>query len=553
MKTYAKKTLKLFLTFFILFASTTINAKDYYINSLKGKDTNNGTAKSLAWKSISKLNTLKLNAGDHIYLANGSEFSQPILLNSLKGKKSKPIIITNYIADNIFKNQLPFINTKDALNGLLIIDCSYIEIYNLKISATTIDNNNGQINKIPSKRCGVLITTKNTGIYSHISLQNLIIKNVFYEKQGFTRPAKEVRSANGTQNYGWGIRVINTKTKVVLKNIKISNCTVENVSHTGIKLTGKNKSIKNIEISNCTIFQTGGPGIQMSGVHNGHIVNNYVNESGNNNDTRKWGRGSGLWTWGSSDILIEKNHFLNANGPGDSAGAHIDFNCNNIILQYNISANNAGGFCEILGNNYNCAYRYNISINDGHRTKGIEGAFQEGKTLWLSGFNGKGKKRNGPFNSYIYNNTIYTKKDIISKYAIDKASSGAFIANNIFYIEGKSTAVLGDQYKPEKKGTISVKNIVFKNNLYLTATNWPKEVNIQDSNPFFGNPVFQNKGGIKAIDYLPLNKKLIRNKGLEITNIPNDEIGLYLGLKMTKDILGNPIKNTPDIGAIEIQ
>ena len=124
---------------------------------------------------------------------------------------------------------------------------------------------------------------------------------------------------------------------------------------------------------------------------------------------------------------------MNANGPADSAGVHIDFNCSDVIIQYNYSANNAGGFCEILGNNYNCAYRYNISVNDGHRMKGQNGAFQQGKTLWLSGFVGKGNERNGPFNSYIYNNTIIASEKIISKYAIDRASSGVLIKNNIFF------------------------------------------------------------------------------------------------------------------------
>ncbi|HMP30288.1 MAG TPA: right-handed parallel beta-helix repeat-containing protein, partial [Saprospiraceae bacterium] len=164
-----------------------------------------------------------------------------------------------------------------------------------------------------------------------------------------------------------------------------------NVSHTGIKLTGKNKNIINIEINENEVFKTGGPGIQMSDVKYVHVFNNKVNYSGSNDDSRKWGRGSGLWTWSASHVLIEKNHFLNANGPGDSAGAHIDYNCDNIVLQHNFSANNAGGFCEILGNNYNCAYRFNISVNDGHRVKGENGAFQEGKIFWLSGYQGDKK------------------------------------------------------------------------------------------------------------------------------------------------------------------
>ena len=288
-------------------------------------------------------------------------------------------------------------------------------------------------------RCGVLVKTSKEGNYEHIYLKNLDIKDIFYENKNFTRSLKETKSANGTQNYGWGIRFINNTKNTLLSDVKIESCTVTNVSHTGIKLTSRIKKYGIIDfiISDTKVTETGGPGIQMSGVKNGHIFNNIVDKSGSTDDSRKWGRGSGLWTWGSSNILIEKNRFTNANGPGDSAGAHIDFNCKNIVLQYNFSANNAGGFCEILGNNYNCAYRYNISVNDGFRVKGENNAFQEGKIFWLSGYIGKGKRK-GPFNSYFYNNTIYVKESIQVKMALAKEAKGILIANNIFHIEGNS-------------------------------------------------------------------------------------------------------------------
>jgi len=197
-------------------------------------------------------------------------------------------------------------------------------------------------------------------------------------------------------------------------------------------LTGTKESIQNIKLLNNKITDVGGPGVQMSGVKTGLVSGNYINGSGSKTDSRHWGRGSGLWTWGTSDVIIEKNSFLNANGPGDSAGCHIDYNCNNIIVQYNLSANNAGGFCEILGNNYNCAYRYNIGVNDGFRVKGKNGAFQEGKIFWLSGYVGTKVKPKGPFNSYIYNNTIYTKSDMIAQVAVGISAEGVLLANNIF-------------------------------------------------------------------------------------------------------------------------
>lgn len=523
----------------------------YYINAAIGNNFNKGTSQHIAWKSLSKLNSIQLKPGDTVFLANNMVFEEPLLLENINGTEDAKIVFTSYTPGNKLVEQNATINVKDVLNAVSITDCSFIELKNLTISANARPDKPNSTER--EMRCGILVKSKKNGTSENLVFKNLVIKDIFYENPGYQRPSNEVRSANGTQNYGWGIRVINTNIEALIKDISIINCQIENVSHTGIKFSGNNRNIKNILVSNCKVLETGGPGIQMSGVEKGLITNNYVNRSGNNNDSRKWGRGSGLWTWGSKDVIIEKNYFLNANGPGDSAGVHIDFNCENIIIQYNFSANNAGGFCEILGNNYNCSYRYNISVNDGHRIKGKNGAFQEGKTLWLSGYVGKNKKRNGPFNSYIYNNTIYVSDSIVSKMAFTNSFSGALIMNNIFYIEGKSTNVLGDQYKPDTKGAFGGKNIVFENNLFLRPDNWPIEVPIKDTAPLFGDPKFKLKGGNAIANYTPENAELITNKGKQISLIPNDAAGLIIGLKVTNDILGNPIKGLPDIGAIEIQ
>ena len=413
-------------------------------------------------------------------------------------------------------------------------------------------NGKGEGTPVEGKmRCGVLVTTTRPGDYVNIELENLNVHDVFYENPGFKRGKGEVKTANGTQSYGWGIRVINRTRGSILKDVTIRNCRVHDVGHTGIKFTSFSDGIQDIEVLDCHVMKTGGPGIQMSGVDKGRIENCVVNFSGSDDDSRKWGRGSGLWTWGSSNVIITRNEFRNANGPGDSAGCHIDFNCRNVIVQYNFSYKNAGGFIEILGNNFNCAYRYNISVDDGHRIKGENGAFQEGKTFWLSGYRGN-KKRSGPFNSYIYNNTIYVSDSIDAKIAVTKAAKGVMVANNIFCIKGESQAVLGDQYKPEKDGSGSVQNVVFKNNLFLRASNWPSNVLIQPQHSKYGDPVFKNPGGDRVKDYLPQDKSLIRNKGIKIPMLAGDSVGLVSGLNVKKDILGHPIKGRPDMGAIEI-
>ncbi len=110
---------------------------------------------------------------------------------------------------------------------------------------------------------------------------------------------------------------------------------------------------------------------------------------------------------------------------------------------------------------------------------------------------------------------------------------------------------LGDQYKPDSKTGDVAEHVLFKNNLFLHRNNWLENVGIVDSSPVFGDPKFAFAGGLKAIDYLPSNLVLIKNKGLIIELLPNDKTGLIQSLNLKEDILGNPINDVPSIGAID--
>ncbi len=521
-------------------------AKAYYVHPIYGNDLNKGTSKKNAFKTLAHTTKIKFLPGDKIILASGQIYSESLNFINQNGTLQSPIVLTAIDWDKKKSKKPAIIDFKSLANGVLIEDCSFITLSNIFLTA----NGYSKENKDFEMRCGLLLNAKNSKLMEHIRIQNVVIKDVFYENQGFVRGKEEVKTANGTQKYGWGIRLMNMNPENLMENITIENCNVNSVCHTGIKLTGNNKNIKKVQLLNNKIENTGGPGIQMSEVQAIYVAKNMVSHSGSNNDSRKWGRGSGLWTWGSSNVLIEKNEFLYANGPGDSAGAHIDFNCDNIVLQYNVSAYNAGGFCEILGNNYNCMYRYNISINDGHRIKGVDGAFQEGKVFWLSGYQGN-KEPKGPVNSYFYNNTIYSDTSIEAKFAVDNTSNGIVIANNIFCIKGLSKTVLGDQNKKDAQKGLLVENVFFQNNLFLNENTWPKDLKMTDSAPLIGNPLFLKEGSLKIIDYISQNATVSRAKGIEIPSLPDCNIKLLFGLKMEKDILDNAIKGVPGLGAIQ--
>ncbi|MCA0892142.1 right-handed parallel beta-helix repeat-containing protein [Microbulbifer agarilyticus] len=542
-------------------------AADYYVHASNGSDRNQGTSPEQAWKSLRALEKVTLQPGDRVLLARGERFRGNIELVDVAGTETKPIVISSYAEGADESQPKPIVDAKGRNAGVLILDSRYIEISNLQIEADggsfpahakAIKRKLGKRNLKP-RRVGVYVVALGRKESGYIRIDNVDVHDVYANNQGFVRSYKDTVSSNGEEEYGFGMFFASVP-GAVLNHISVSNSSVSNVSHTGMKFHGKGE-INYVQVLDNQVLNSGGPGMQMSGVTKALVRGNTVNGSGSPLDKRNWSRGSGMWTWGSSDIIVERNQFLNANGPGDSAGFHIDFNCKNIIVQYNLSANNAGGFIEVLGNNYNNTYRYNVSVNDGHRVKKPGVAFQEGKTFWLSGFVGsdksgkkpRPKKRHGPYNTYIYNNTIFVDDHITAKIAVTKVAEGALIANNIFHIVGDSKVVQGDQYVPENNGdTLNLKNIVFKNNLFLKSDNWPEQVLIQDSAPLIGNAEFSQPGGLRIADYAPTNTVMVEDRGIDIPRIPGDENGLIVGLKVEKDILGNPIVGKPDMGAIEV-
>jgi hypothetical protein len=529
------------------FFYSSLHATNYYLNASIGNDANKGTTMDAPWKTTASLSMVRLKPGDSVLLASGQRFTGSLVVKDLQGIAGNPVFIGSYSYRNNEKK--PLLDAGRGMYAILIQNASFIEVAGLEITAAQTKNIIAPDVKTAPMRCGILYELTGAGSYEGVVFRDLLVHDVYLMSKGHTRSAAETKTANGTQGYGWGIRFINNHRAALLKGVQVLRSEIYNVSHTGLKFTTYTNGIENVRVEDCTIHDTGGPGLQLSGVRNGHIRRNSIDHSGSTADSRNWGRGSGMWTWDCRNMLIEYNRFTNANGPGDSAGVHIDYNCSDVVIQYNLSARNAGGFFEILGNNRNCSYRYNISVDDGSRVKGVNGAFQEGKVFWVSGYVGN-KKNTGPFNTYFYNNTIYVSKNHVPRISLSSSTSGILIANNIFHFEQDARLVAGDQKKNEVD-LEAIPNVVFSNNVFLRSTTWPMESGLMDIHPIIGDVGFKTKGSLKLVDYLPRNRMLVMDRGRLISPLPKDSIGLRIGLAVEKDILGNPIQGLPDLGAIE--
>jgi len=471
--------------------------------------------------------------------------------SGLKGTASAPITISSYGAAGEAASQPATIDGRGTPAALHLLDCSHVTVANLAVTADGGGWGAGSA-KTAEMRCGILVEVAAPGEYEAIELRDLRVSRVSFHDPGFKRPVEDVHTPNGNAPYGWGVRFIARNEKAKMRHVTVRNSVIERVDHTGLKFTAPSGGIREVEVEGVQVLNVGGPGIQLSGVVDGHFSRLHVDHSGSVGDSRNWGRGSGLWTWGCRNVMIERSEFMNANGPGDSAGVHIDFGCHDVVVQYNLSVHNAGGFCEILGDNHNCAYRYNVSINDGYRVKGQGGAFQDGKIFWLSGYVGAKEKPRGPFNSYFYNNTIFVAGEIEAKMAVAPTAEGVLIANNIFYLQGAARMVAGDQLRVDQRSTAALQRVDFANNAFLRADNWPADAGIQDVAPLLGDPGFANPGGLRAADYVPRNAALVKDRGIRVSALPDDPVGLRVGLDVAVDFLGNPVVGAPDLGAIEL-
>jgi len=503
-------------------AVMTASGATYHLDSKAGNDSNDGSSPKTAWATLKKASSVEYVAGDKLLLKRGSVFKGKLALRRVTGTKNDPVIIDAY-GDG---DALPKIDSAGYIAGVSIGSCARVLVNNLEI---TSDGGKAIDKLAKTDRYGVFV---DDGHY--VTVENLRIHSIFASVQ------TKSEGKDKTTAYGHGVRIENSE------NVRVVGCTIEKVGRYGINT----KRSSSIDVVNNKTDHTGCSGIQLGTTRKATIRQNIFDHPGSFIDDRMHGRGSGSWVWGCEDIRYEYNQFLNAKGKADSAGVHIDFNCKNVVIQYCFSMNNEGGFMEILGNNHNCAYRYNISVNDGSRTKGKNGATQEGKTFWLSGYCGSKRPRSGPFNSYIYNNTIYVKEGAPARFSITPTARGALVANNIFHILGKTSVVGGDQKKYQKTKS-KASGVVFENNVYVHDAVLPAGLGVKDGSPIIGDVKFKKPGGMKPEDYIPSNVELLKDNGINLTKNPGDKIGLTVGLDAKTDFFRNPIKGKPDIGAVE--
>ncbi len=319
----------------------------------------------------------------------------------------------------------------------------------------------------------------------NFSFNNLYIHDIY--------PTPDI--ANNV-HLGYGIK-LETQSDTVsglintVSNVKVINTTISETGHYGfwIKSLGLNgiDSVKNnqILVKNCVFEHTGGSGFVPNKSKNILIQDCIFNHTGSSIDNRMWKRGSGMWTFDCKNVVAQHNKFMNAHGPMDSYGSHIDYGNENVVFQYNYSYNNEGGFAEVLGDNINCGYRYNISVNDGYREDPYGTPWnKKGKIFWVSNFCGQNPIRCPSVGTFIYNNTVFVNDTLNPEIYFWPDVGDVHVYNNLIVV-GQDGEIIPTLLEND------LNDLYISHNLFYDSSRIELDSNLLN-NALYGDPLLLN-------------------------------------------------------------
>lgn len=368
------------------------HSKTYYVNSRTGNDDNLGTA-TKPFRSIAKVNALKLKPGERILFNGGQVFEGTLQLENINGSVKDPIVIASY------GKGTAIINAKDSA-GIVLEKCLGIKLQHLKLT--------GSGRKTGNTKDGLAINHS-----SYVWVDEINVSG--FQKSGLRIYSSQQVNANNIfahDNGSAGITVEAVYQTRESHHIKILNCRAENNPGDPTNLTNHSGNgivvgdCKNVLIDHCTATNNGW---DMPRIGNGPV---------------------GIWAYEADSVIIQ--HCLSyenktSKGGADGGGFDFDGGVTNSVIQYCMSYGNQGsGYCifQYWGADpwYNNIIRFNISENDGTVSDS-----QAGLYVWNVAENSK------DFHDCdVYGNIIYNDKVAAFCWSKTSDSHGMRFYNNVF-------------------------------------------------------------------------------------------------------------------------
>jgi hypothetical protein len=380
--------------------NTAITFRYYVSNS--GDDSNLGTV-TAPFKTIQKVNSLKLKPGTMVYFEGGETFKGTLTIGPEKeGTKKHPVIFLSH------GNKQAIISA-DSVRAVSVYKTAYVWVMDLKLQ--------GLGRKTGNRENGIAI----------LNSENINAK--ILDISGFQKSGLLVDSSShincehifAHDNGSAGITVEGRDSKKDSRDIQISECRAENNPGDPTKLD--NHSGNGIVVGHCT-----------------NVVIASCTATNNGWDMPRIGNGPvGIWCYEADSVIIQLCLSYNnktSKGGADGGGFDLDGGTTNSIIQHCYSYGNQGsGYCifQYWGASawHDNIIRNNISENDGTVSDS-----QAGLYIW----NSSGDPRQF-YNCKVYDNIIYNSKVAAISFS-DKSVNGGFdFHHNIFV--GKDSLIKG--------------------------------------------------------------------------------------------------------------
>lgn len=510
----------------------------YYVSSAVGNDSWEGTSPDRPWRSLERASAARYAPGDRLLFKAGETFTGQLVVAS-SGAPGRPLRIASYGT-----GPKPLIAGGSHFAAILIRNQQHIEISDLEITNRVDRAAPGE----PRDRShAILIENEGGGVLRHFRIERMTIRDVYAEEVShateddfnrvvvsairFIAQAKAGSGPSYFQDIVVADNAISHSGRFGLLIGHSPDGKTDRDAHSRDPETGFNRDIV---IRGNRFVELGGSGVQLAGARNALIENNDFDRTGSSVvPERMVGRGSGAWVINSRDIVAQHNRSRSVRGYKDSYGMHVDYGNLNVLFQYNYSEDSEGGFVEILGNNRNVIWRYNISVNDGLREK-------DGNTIWLSPWSTGMVLSEG---IHIYNNTVFVRAGLFPD--IDLRAADAHVWNNIFH--AANHAMIGEKARIELSGS----GLDLSGNLFFGR--FHRALMDRDAQAVRANPRFARPGATGPDGYRLRPGSPALGAGIAVRHPPFPAAGqgVFAGISAQPkvDFFGTALGAVPHVGA----
>ena len=155
--------MRLWMIAVLVSSALTASAADFYVNNVRGNDSNSGGTPESAWQTLHRVNIAALKSGDAVRFVRGGVW-QGQLAPSCSGAPGAPIVFGSYGG-----GAMPHIDGSGFEDAVRLYNIEYVEVRDIEIT------NQGSA---PGVRRGVHIYLDNFGVGHSITVKNLYIHDV---------------------------------------------------------------------------------------------------------------------------------------------------------------------------------------------------------------------------------------------------------------------------------------------------------------------------------------------------------------------------------------